>query len=487
MHLRRYFPIGAVLIFLVFVSSLWAGLSNTPWPKFRHDEYNSGRSPYVGPSSPALKWKIQTGGPIRSSPSIGYKVDSLWNRYAGKYWTVYVGSDDRWIYGIQDRGYRANHFERWPLGPSTPTGPIWSSPALNDIDFPFHIGSQDSNLWTMSQLGGGAGVLWWKLPTHGCIESSPAICDTQVYVGSDDGYLRSVHFSGHVVWSYNVGSPIKSSPCVPCDVDAFVGADDGYLYCVRIFTPGAGSLVCRYPTGGMVRSSPAVGNGYFPEVVVYVGSDDGYIYSILFNLLTSNCYLNWRYPTGGPVRSSPALLDVDDDGFFEAVVVGSDDGYVYAINSFAGGTLRWRYPAGGPTGAKVRSSPAVDSLNNVYVGSDDGYLYALEGDSGKLIWSYFLGDTIRFSPSIGPDSTIYVGADDGYIYAINQCVSGDANGDGIWNASDVVYLINYLFISGPPPVPLQAGDANCNGIINAADVVYLINYLFIGGPPPCPC
>ncbi len=62
---------------------------------------------------------------------------------------------------------------------------------------------------------------------------------------------------------------------------------------------------------------------------------------------------------------------------------------------------------------------------------------------------------------------------------------GDANGDGVINAADVVYLINYLFISGPEPIPMEAGDVNCDGLINASDVVYLINYLFIGGPPPC--
>jgi hypothetical protein len=63
---------------------------------------------------------------------------------------------------------------------------------------------------------------------------------------------------------------------------------------------------------------------------------------------------------------------------------------------------------------------------------------------------------------------------------------GDVNGDGKLNAADVVYLINYLYISGPPPVPsVSEGDVNCNGIVNAADVVYLINYLFIQGPPPC--
>lgn len=62
---------------------------------------------------------------------------------------------------------------------------------------------------------------------------------------------------------------------------------------------------------------------------------------------------------------------------------------------------------------------------------------------------------------------------------------GDCNGDGGIDISDVIYLINYLFIGGPAPDPVQAGDANLDGTVNIADAVYLINYLFIGGPLQC--
>jgi len=62
---------------------------------------------------------------------------------------------------------------------------------------------------------------------------------------------------------------------------------------------------------------------------------------------------------------------------------------------------------------------------------------------------------------------------------------GDCNGDRVINVSDVVYLINHLFIDGPAPVPLAVGDVNCDGAVNVSDVVYLINHLFINGPAPC--
>jgi hypothetical protein len=63
-------------------------------------------------------------------------------------------------------------------------------------------------------------------------------------------------------------------------------------------------------------------------------------------------------------------------------------------------------------------------------------------------------------------------------------IVGDATGDGVIDVADVMSLINYLFIEGSAPDPLEAGDANCDGAVDIADVMYLINYLFIEGPPP---
>ena len=64
-------------------------------------------------------------------------------------------------------------------------------------------------------------------------------------------------------------------------------------------------------------------------------------------------------------------------------------------------------------------------------------------------------------------------------------VRGDANGDGEINVGDIVYLVNFLYRNGDPPIPLQAADANCDGIVDIGDVVYLVNYLYRGGPEPC--
>jgi hypothetical protein len=76
--------------------------------------------------------------------------------------------------------------------------------------------------------------------------------------------------------------------------------------------------------------------------------------------------------------------------------------------------------------------------------------------------------------------------------AVYDCRPGDANGsDGSLplDIDDVVYLINYIFASGPLPTPYEvcSGDANCSCGVDIDDVVYLIAYIFLGGPPPCAC
>ncbi len=64
---------------------------------------------------------------------------------------------------------------------------------------------------------------------------------------------------------------------------------------------------------------------------------------------------------------------------------------------------------------------------------------------------------------------------------------GDADNSGMINVSDAVYLIAFIFSSGPAPVPVDAaGDANCDGAINVSDAVFQIAFIFSGGPPP-PC
>jgi CubicO group peptidase (beta-lactamase class C family) len=68
---------------------------------------------------------------------------------------------------------------------------------------------------------------------------------------------------------------------------------------------------------------------------------------------------------------------------------------------------------------------------------------------------------------------------------ICEYICGDANGDETVNVSDAVHIINYVFVGGDPPDPIESGDCNCDDTCNVSDAVWIINYVFVGGSEPC--
>ncbi len=80
---------------------------------------------------------------------------------------------------------------------------------------------------------------------------------------------------------------------------------------------------------------------------------------------------------------------------------------------------------------------------------------------------------------------------DGYVSTAPPCqgTCGDANLDLSVNVSDAVWVINYVFASGLPPLPvLSCGDANSDGDVNVSDAVWIINFVFVAGSnPPGTC
>jgi len=84
-----------------------------------------------------------------------------------------------------------------------------------------------------------------------------------------------------------------------------------------------------------------------------------------------------------------------------------------------------------------------------------------------------------------PDNAAVVIPAELEVMAEPQYICGDADGSETVNVSDAVYIINFVFIGGTAPEPLQAADVNCDADVNVSDAVYIINYVFAGGAEPC--
>jgi hypothetical protein len=93
--------------------------------------------------------------------------------------------------------------------------------------------------------------------------------------------------------------------------------------------------------------------------------------------------------------------------------------------------------------------------------------------------------------AVGPVSVAVTNTDtsngsllNGYTYVTRQF---DPNGDTKVDPSDIFYLVNYLYSSGPAPAGasgMASGDANGDGVVDPADIFYTVNYLFLSGPVP---
>jgi Tol biopolymer transport system component len=253
----------------------------------------------------------------------------------------------------------------------------------------------------------------------------------------------------------------------PKTLSLFWGGGDGYLYAWSSWSHSGGKIAYRNFLGG--ASAPTD---------IYIMNRDGSGKKVIAtNQVGEHGYLAWS--------PNDSLI-----AFYNSIIYGGNQ--VIKIVDTSGVSLRQL------TSEDYDSK--FNNSNNLGWSPDGRKLVYFSNQAGNYdIWmvnvfdstfTQLTSDTSEDrNPSFRPDGWYVVFQtqrnENWDIYKIPLFLCGDANGDGVINSADVVYLINYLYKAGPAPQPLEAGDANCDNIINSADVVYLINYLFKGGPPPC--
>lgn len=215
-------------------------------------------------------------------------------------------------------------------------------------------------------------VLWTFSTNDNSMESSPAVVDGKLYVGSTNGNIYCLNATnGHQIWlNFKIDSEIQSSPAV---VNGFLYVCDrnGVVYCLDTQT---GIIMWKFQTGVGMSSSPAVVNSY-----VYISSADGNLYclnafdgkEVWHFSITSLAGPSSPYdePSITSGSTSPAVVD----GY---VYVGGT--HLYCLNANSG-TLGWSFSA------NVACAPTVYE-GKVYFSSRDKNAYCLDASTGNKIW-----------------------------------------------------------------------------------------------------
>lgn len=256
--------------------------------------------------------------------------------------------------------------------------------------------------------------------------------------------------------------------------DKMVSSDIGMFGDTRLYPPGDWDFI---------KTVPAIGEEEYNTVCPTLGDStlaEGMYWSIFFVIAHT--------------QEPLVHYDSDPDSGYSLDNIPPLPIHDLEVNPSSWFTLQWTVPGEYPEERPISNYDI--RYNTVPVGSDtQGWWNSATACTTGEEFFYFIvgkGDSLKVAKDCLCHPEVYFvikGLDSRpNASGISNTVRfkcGDVNGDSKVNASDVVYLINYLYIGGPPPIPMAAGDVTCDGKIDASDVVYLINYLFISGPIPC--
>ncbi len=324
----------------------------SPWPKFRNNALQNGRS-FVKPVvNPALKpWEFKTGKGIFSSPVI----DAEGN--------VYIGSADQNFYAIRNNGTLKWKFQ---------TGEVIDSSALLDDQKRVYFASGDAHVYALERDNG---KLLWKF-------------------AADD--VKTVE-EKYKIKSYNVNW-FEGNVAILPDGTLLAPNDNFLIYAIDRKN---GERKGEYLTNEINWSLPAVNvnTKRFFAGSQYMANENVFAFNY------SSGKQEWSAGGWGSNSGSSLLTNSSEKG---VLILGGFDGYVRAYSQDRGKQF-WKFGARG----HIYASPAQQKDGTIIIPSTDGTVYALDPVSGKMKWQFDTLEPIRSSPAIDADGNIYVGSGEG--------------------------------------------------------------------------
>jgi hypothetical protein len=410
------------------------------------------------------------GRSVQQTTDGGYIVAGFTLSFgADDYFDVYLIKTDSIGDTLWTRTYRgSNHDLAWSVQQTTDGGYIvcgetYSFGAgLNDI-YLIKTDSDGDTLWTRTY---GTDSYEHGTSVQQTTDGGYIVTGWTYVYPYNDLYLIRTDFNGNTLWTRTYGGSEDDQ-----GYSVQQTTDGGYIVAGTTDSFGAGGfdvwLIKTNSTGGIQWSRTYGGSDWDGANSVQQTTDGGYIVTgYTYSFGARDVYLI-KTNSSGDTLWTRIYGGGDDEGV--SVQQTADGGYVVAgrTSTFGAGNYDVMLTK-------------LDSRGNTCIG---GFVSSTVTSVSPTVTS---PATVVTSPSpmvITPTDTVTSPATQ--VTTVCAAIRGDVNADGKITAADVVYLINYLFISGPAPDPLWVGNCNCDGVINSADVVYLINYLFIGGPPPC--
>jgi outer membrane protein assembly factor BamB len=296
--------------------------------------------------------------------------------------------------------------------PSTPPDTlkvIWTFEAGESVessaaiaDGTVYVGSQSGELIALDLQ---RGAVRWKYRAKEPIgESSPCVGNGVVYVGDLSGTLHAINArDGNGFWTYKTGGEIKSSPVLVED-KVLVGSYDEHLYCL---SARKGELIWRFKSEGPVHCTAGVLGG-----MTYISGCDETFRAIQI----SDGKEIFKVASGGYTGASPALMA-------QAAYFGTFNNEVLKMDLRARGVV-WRYQH--PERQFPFYSSAAVVENQVIVGGRDKLIHCLNAKTGKPLWTFATRARVESSPAVA-GNRVYVGSNDGRFYVLNL-----ANGAKLW-------------------------------------------------------
>ena len=168
--------------------------------------------------------------------------------------------------------------------------------------------------------------------------------------------------TNHVLWEYETGGEVKSSPVVDNET-VFVSAGDCTLYAIDLFS---GNLKWKFTHDGTYCSASHSSPAAFDGKVIYSTTYNG-----IFCIDQTTGEQIWHYETTDSVDSSPL---VRNNKVF--ITLWNEEVIALTANT---GELIWNYDT---NGSNSKSSPTYYE-GEVYVPSYEGVIYVLDADTGS--------------------------------------------------------------------------------------------------------